>query len=56
MKKIKKMLEKRIFEINKKGLFNRRKGSGAREKVSLRRINLEGNTYVQESNASKLPV
>jgi hypothetical protein len=34
----------------------RRKGPGTREKVSLRRINLEGNTYVQESNASKFPV
>jgi hypothetical protein len=27
-----------------------------REKVSLRRINLEGNTHVQESNASQLTV
>jgi hypothetical protein len=26
------------------------------EKVSLRRINLEDNTHVQESNASQLPV
>jgi hypothetical protein len=28
---------------------NRRRGPGAREKVSSRRINLECNTYVQES-------
>jgi hypothetical protein len=35
---------------------NRRGGPGTREKVSLRRINLEGNTHVQESNASQLPV
>jgi hypothetical protein len=35
---------------------NRRRGPGAREKVSSRRINLECNTYVQESNVSKLPV
>jgi hypothetical protein len=27
-----------------------------REKVSSRRINLEGNTHVQEINASQLPV
>jgi hypothetical protein len=35
---------------------NRRRGPGTREKVSLRRINLEGNTHVQESNESQLPV
>jgi hypothetical protein len=35
---------------------NRRRGPGTREKVSLRRINLEGNTHSQESNASQLPV
>jgi hypothetical protein len=35
---------------------NRRSGPGTREKVSSRRINLEGNTHVQESNASQLPV
>jgi hypothetical protein len=29
---------------------------GTREKVSSRRINLEGNTHVQEINASQLPV
>jgi hypothetical protein len=29
---------------------------GTREKVSLRRINLECNTYVQKSNVSQLPV
>jgi hypothetical protein len=34
---------------------NRRRRPGPREKVSSRRINLECNTYVQESNASKLP-
>jgi hypothetical protein len=35
---------------------NRRREPGTREKVSLRRINLEGNTQVQESNVSQLPV
>jgi hypothetical protein len=35
---------------------NRRRGPGTREKVSLRRIDLEGNTHVQESNVSQLPV
>jgi hypothetical protein len=35
---------------------NRRRGSGTREKVRSRRINLEGNTHVQEINASQLPV
>jgi hypothetical protein len=35
---------------------NRRRGPGTRETVSLRRINLEGNTHVQESNESQLPV
>jgi hypothetical protein len=35
---------------------NRRRESGTREKVSSRRINLEGNTHAQESNASQLPV
>jgi hypothetical protein len=34
---------------------NRRRGPGTREKVTLRRINLEVNTYVQESNVSQLP-
>jgi hypothetical protein len=29
---------------------------GTREKLSLRRINLEGNTHVQEINACQLPV
>jgi hypothetical protein len=35
---------------------NRRRGPGTREKVSSRRINLEGNTHVLESNVSQLPV
>jgi hypothetical protein len=35
---------------------NRRRGPGTTEKVSSGRINLESNTYVQESNVSKLPV
>jgi hypothetical protein len=35
---------------------NRRMGPGTREKVSSRRINLECNTYVHESNAKNLPV
>jgi hypothetical protein len=34
----------------------RRRGPGTREKVSSRRINLEYNTYVEESNVSKLLV
>jgi hypothetical protein len=35
---------------------NGRRGPGTREKVSSKRINLEYNTYVQEINASQLPV
>jgi hypothetical protein len=35
---------------------NRRREPGTIEKVSSRRINLECNTYVQESNASQFPV
>jgi hypothetical protein len=35
---------------------NRRRGPGTKEKVSSRRIKLEGNTYVQKSSASQLPV
>jgi hypothetical protein len=35
---------------------NKRRKPGSREKVSLRRINLEGNTHAQEINASQLPV
>jgi hypothetical protein len=35
---------------------NRRRGSGAREKVCLRRINLECNTFAHGSNARNLPV
>jgi hypothetical protein len=35
---------------------NRRRGSGTREKVSLRRINLEFNIYVHGSNAKNIPV
>jgi hypothetical protein len=35
---------------------NRRKGSGTREKVSSRRINLECNTFVHGSNARNLLV
>jgi hypothetical protein len=31
---------------------NRRRGPGTREKVSLRRINLEGDTHAQEINVS----
>jgi hypothetical protein len=34
---------------------NRRRGSGSREKVSSRRINLKYNTYVLESNARNIP-
>jgi hypothetical protein len=43
----------RYFKVTE---ANRRRGPGTREKVTLRRINLEGNTHVQESNASQLPV
>jgi hypothetical protein len=35
---------------------NRRRGPGTREKVRSRRINLEGNTHVQEINESQLSV
>jgi hypothetical protein len=35
---------------------NRRRGPGTREKVRLKRINLEGNTHAQEINVSQLPV
>jgi hypothetical protein len=35
---------------------NRRRRSENREKVSLRRINLECNTFVHGSNARNLPV
>jgi hypothetical protein len=35
---------------------NRRRGSGSREKVNLRRINLECNTFVHGGNARNLPV
>jgi hypothetical protein len=34
----------------------RRRGPGTREKVSLKRINLECSAYVHESNARNLPV
>jgi hypothetical protein len=33
-----------------------RRGPGTREKVSSRRINLEGNIHAQEINVSQLPV
>jgi hypothetical protein len=35
---------------------NRRRGPGTREKVRSKRINLKGNTHVQEINVSQLPV
>jgi hypothetical protein len=35
---------------------NRKRGTGTREKVSSRRINLEGNTHAQEINVSQCPV
>jgi hypothetical protein len=35
---------------------NRRRGPGTKEKVRSKRINLEGNTHVQEINVSQLPV
>jgi hypothetical protein len=35
---------------------NRKRGSGTREKVRSKRINLEGNTHAQEINVSQLPV
>jgi hypothetical protein len=35
---------------------NRKRGTGTREKVSSRRINLEGNTNAQEINMSQCPV
>jgi hypothetical protein len=36
--------------------FFLRRTPGTRGKVSSRRINLEGNTHVQESNVNQLPV
>jgi hypothetical protein len=35
---------------------DRRRGPVTREKVSSRRINLKGNTHVQESNVGQVPV
>jgi hypothetical protein len=35
---------------------NKKRGTGTREKVSSRRINLEGNTHAQEINVSQCPV
>jgi hypothetical protein len=35
---------------------SRKRGTGTREKVSSRRINLEGNTHAQEINVSQCPV
>jgi hypothetical protein len=35
---------------------NRKRGSGTREKVRSKRINLEGNTHAQEIDVSQLPV
>jgi hypothetical protein len=35
---------------------NRRRGPETREKLTSRRINLEGNTHAQEINASQLHV
>jgi hypothetical protein len=51
----------RIMSIDAEKAFDKfqhhwSRGPGTREKVSSRRISLECNTYVQESNASKLPV
>jgi hypothetical protein len=46
-------LESRYFKATE---ANRRRGPGNREKVSSRRINLEGNTHAQEINVSQLPV
>jgi hypothetical protein len=35
---------------------NRKRGTGTREKVSSRKINLESNTHAQEINVSQCPV
>jgi hypothetical protein len=35
---------------------NRKRGPGTTEKVTLKRINLEGNTHAQEINVNQLPV
>jgi hypothetical protein len=35
---------------------DRKRGPGPREKVRLKRINLEGNTHAQEINESQCPV
>jgi hypothetical protein len=39
-----------------KATEGKEKGPGSGEKVSSRRINLEGNTHIQEIKASQLPV
>jgi hypothetical protein len=46
-----------IFNVDFKATeANRRRGLGTREKVSLRRINLEGNTYVHGRKTRNLPI
>jgi hypothetical protein len=47
---------KELMQKLKSTEANRRRGPGTREKVSSRRINLECNTYVHESNVRNLPV
>jgi hypothetical protein len=43
-------------EAQKQEAFNRKRRPGTREKVRLKRINLEGNTHAQEINVSQCPV
>jgi hypothetical protein len=43
-----------IIEVQEFFLWKR--GPGTREKVRLKRINLEGNTHAQEINVSQCPV
>jgi molybdate-binding protein len=55
---LKRTFEEELTEeiFSKATEVNRRRGSGTREKVSSRRINLECNTFVHGNNAKNLPV
>jgi hypothetical protein len=44
-----------VFSLNATET-NRKRGTGTREKVRSKRINLEGNTHAQEINVSQYPV
>jgi hypothetical protein len=48
--------KKRIINSNKNNSKEVERGTGTREKVRSKRINLEGNTHAQEINVSQCPV